>query len=79
MTLEDGILAGDWKLIVNWHRGERALFDLTADPGERRNLASEAPAKSAELDRELSHLVLDQLAYYRERGWERGYYPSRLP
>ena len=55
------------------------LFDLGRDPGESRNLAGIEPARAAELDRELSRLVLDQLAYYRERGWERGWYPPKLP
>jgi arylsulfatase A-like enzyme len=79
MTREDGILLGDWKLIVNWSRGERALFDLARDPDERANLAAANPARVADLDRELARLALEQLAYYRDRGWERGYYPPRLP
>lgn len=79
MTREDGLLLDDWKLIVNWDRGERALFDLARDPGERDNRFASEPARAAELDRILSRLVLDQLAYYRERGWEGGYYPPRLP
>jgi arylsulfatase A-like enzyme len=79
MTNEDGLLLGDRKLIVNWDRGERVLFDLARDPDERRNLAAAEPAAAAALDRELTRLVLDQLAYYRERGWERGFYPPKLP
>jgi arylsulfatase A-like enzyme len=40
---------GDWKLI-EWFWGKEAeLFDLRADPGEKRNLAGENPAKTAEL------------------------------
>lgn len=79
ITQEDALLLDDWKLLLNLDRRERALFDLATDPGERQNLAATHPEKVAELDRELSALLLDQLAYYRERGWERGWYPPKLP
>jgi arylsulfatase A-like enzyme len=79
MTQEDAILLDGWKLVLNRDRRERALFDLTSDPGERTNLAATRPDKVAELERHLSALLLDQLAYYREQGWQRGWYPPKLP
>jgi N-acetylgalactosamine-6-sulfatase len=39
-----GVRSGDWKLILpNGRRGETELYQLTADPGETRNLAAEKP------------------------------------
>ncbi len=48
------IVAGDFKLIRFYESGERRLFDLSQDLGERRNLAAAMPAKAAELDARLS-------------------------
>jgi arylsulfatase A-like enzyme len=79
MTREDALLLDNWKFIVNWDRGARALYELDRDPGERRNLAESEPDKASEMERALTNLLLDQLAYYRERGWERGFYPPKLP
>lgn len=79
MTHEDGLLVGARKYIVNWDRRERALFDLSADPGERRNLLVDRPDDATGLDRLFTRLLRDQLAYYQARGWERGVYPPRLP
>ena len=79
ITQEDAVLRDDWKLLLNRDRRERALFDLATDPLERRNLAAAEPAKLADLERQLDALLQEQLAYYRERGWESGWYPPRLP
>lgn len=37
---------GDWKLIENYEDGSLELFDLSADPGERHNLAAEQPERA---------------------------------
>ena len=79
ITREDGLLAGDWKYILNRDRGELALFDLAADPGERTNLAATDPERRTKLGSELDDLLAGQLAYYRDRGWESGFYPPALP
>ena len=79
ITQEDALLADDWKLLENRDRRERALFDLATDPGELKNLAGSEPARLAALDRQLAELLADQLAYYRDRGWESGWYPPKLP
>ena len=42
------VLEGNWKLLIN-RRGTAELYDLKADPGERRNLAHKQRAKTAEL------------------------------
>lgn len=42
-------LVGDWKLNVSDPPGRSWLFDLSADPGERRDLSTERPEKLAEL------------------------------
>ena len=79
ITQEDALLEDDWKLLLNHDRRERALFDLATDPGERPNLAATEPARLAVLQRRLDALLTDQLAYYRDRGWESGWYPPKLP
>lgn len=48
------IVAGDFKLIRFYENGERRLFDLSQDLGEKRNLAAAMPAKAAALDARLS-------------------------
>lgn len=57
------ITSGRWKAIEDLLTGERKLYDLAADPGERRNLAAEMPGRAAELE-----ALLDR--------WE-GEYPMR--
>ncbi len=79
MTQEDALLVGQRKYLVNWDRQERALFDLANDPGERHNLLAERPDAADALDRLFNRLLRDQLAYYRARAWEQGWYPPRLP
>jgi arylsulfatase A-like enzyme len=79
MTREDGLLLGDWKLVLNHDRRERALFFLGDDPGELRNRAAAEPERAAALERELVSVLGEQLEYYRARGWESGRYPPPLP
>ena len=79
ITQEDALLLDEWKLLLNYDRRVRALFNLANDPGEHQNLAPSQPAKLAELDRQLSSLLLGQLSYYRDQGWEQGWYPPKLP
>jgi uncharacterized sulfatase len=45
------VRAGDWKLQVSRHPSVRWLYDLRADPTERRNLAASSPQKQEELER----------------------------
>ena len=78
ITREDGLLEGRFKYIVNWDRGERALFDLELDPQERQNRLIADSRQAETMDRALTGIVLDQLAYYRERGWDLGFYPPSL-
>jgi arylsulfatase A-like enzyme len=79
ITREDAVLEDDWKLLLNHDRRELALFDLARDPGERQNLAATEPARRMALERRLATLLGDQLAYFRDRGWESGWYPPKLP
>ena len=73
------MLEDDWKLLENRDRRERALFDLATDPGELHNLAATELAKRTALEQRLGALLTDQLAYYRARGWESGWYAPKLP
>ncbi len=79
LTQEDGVLLGGTKLILNWDRQGKALFDLTADPGETLDLALERPDRLHALEQVLAAFLRQQLSYYEERRWNEGYYPARLP
>ncbi len=76
---QDGVLAGDWKLIVDHDRGRRALYSLAQDPSERTDLAPSQPAIVDRLSRELTGFLERQLSYYRQEAWEQGFYPPPLP
>ena len=43
------ILSGNWKLIEWFETGKTELYDLTADPSEKKDLATENPEKAASL------------------------------
>jgi arylsulfatase A len=47
------ILSGDWKLIEWFETGKTELYNLAADPGEQKDLATENPEKAAALLTEL--------------------------
>lgn len=44
-----GILSGDWKLLEFFESGAVELYNLSKDPGEKTNLSSSEPARSAQL------------------------------
>ncbi len=48
------ILLGDFKLIRSYETGVRRLFNITQDPGERRDLAQKNPDRVEELDQQLA-------------------------
>jgi arylsulfatase A-like enzyme len=51
-TLE-GVRRGSHKLVLDVSTGERALYDLAADPGETRDLSAERPEIAARLEEDL--------------------------
>ena len=53
----EGVLQGDWKLIVDRRGDERSLYDLGADPGETRDLLAEEAEVAAGLERVLEALL----------------------
>ncbi|MCX6956724.1 MAG: sulfatase-like hydrolase/transferase [Verrucomicrobia bacterium] len=55
------IMLGHYKLIRNYERNTRRLYDLEGDPAEAHDLAAKLPEKTAELDARLS-------AYLKEVG-----------
>jgi arylsulfatase A-like enzyme len=79
LTREDGLVRDDWKWIVNHDRREGALFDLAADPDERRNLVLEQPERARELGELGAEFLGRQLGYYRAQGWRGGWGPPRVP
>jgi L-rhamnose mutarotase len=55
-----GLIAGDWKLVTRY-KMEPELYQITSDPFESRNLASEHPAKVGELET-IFHKTADEFA-----------------
>ncbi len=79
LTQEDGVLLEGTKLVANWDHQTKALYDVMADPGETRDVSAERPNRVAALEQVLGAFLNQQLGYYEERVWARGYYPARLP
>jgi arylsulfatase A-like enzyme len=53
------ILVGNYKLVRNYERNSRRLFDLERDPGEENDLAVTMPEKVAELDARLTEYLME--------------------
>jgi arylsulfatase A-like enzyme len=51
--------SGGRKLVLDLATGERRLFDLGADPGERRDLAAAEPGRADALERELRAAIAE--------------------
>lgn len=64
-----------WKLVCTMETGGRELFDLTADPGETRNLCAAEPRRTEELRRLLYRQFRDIGADLESRRWEVGLNP----
>jgi arylsulfatase A-like enzyme len=62
----EGIRRGKWKLVVQRRRVE--LFDLEADPGERKNIAARHPERVAELKAALAEHAKKVAANRRPAG-----------
>lgn len=80
-TYERSVIAPDgWKLIYTLESKTRELFDLTADPGETRNLAATEPQRADELQRRLFGHFRSIGHDLTARRWETGLnpvYPSQ--
>jgi len=48
------IRESDWKLVEFYHCKNFELYNLTVDPGEKKNLATSNPKKAAELRAKLA-------------------------
>lgn len=79
MTSARGLVSERWKWFYDADRAVGALFDLVADPRERRNLASRQPAQAPALAADLDRFFEAQLGFYRVRMWRDGWYAPRLP
>jgi arylsulfatase A-like enzyme len=55
------VRAGDWKLVAQRNQSKPELFNLAGDPAEKTDLATDQPAKVAELTK-LYDTWLDQMA-----------------
>lgn len=52
------VLDARWKLLRNWETKEDALYDLSRDSGEQRNLAASEPDRVREMSAELDRLLV---------------------
>lgn len=75
---EIGVVAGEWKLVIDLERGLSRLTDLSRDPGERRDLSSEEVAVTAMLSGVLRTWAHEQLAYYGSIPRQRSEFPPRF-
>lgn len=57
INLNCAIRKGDWKLVYYYETGEKELFNVAEDIGEKHNLASEHPAKVKRLSSELGRYL----------------------
>ncbi len=69
------ILSGDWKLIEFFESGTTELFDLSKDPGEKTDLTTSEPGRSAELLAKL-HAWQDETGAPRPNAANPAYDPS---
>ena len=80
-TYKRSVIAADgWKLICTLEANTRELFDLTADPGETRNLAAAEPARADALQEQLFDHFAALGHDLRARRWQIGLnpvYPSQ--
>lgn len=58
------VRSGSWKLIVDFDRGSSALYDLSLDPGEKRDVAAQHPERVAAL-----RATLDRIQTLHAPGW----------
>ena len=65
---QSALRLGRWKLVKTWASDLLELFDLVADPGEVRNLASESPERTAQLHALMREFLSDVGAETRETG-----------
>jgi arylsulfatase A-like enzyme len=69
-----GLQRGRWKVIRDWKGGEMRVYDLEADPGERRDRVREQSPLAARLSAELSDWVREMEQTGSARDWS-----ARLP
>ena len=65
-----GLVRDGWKLIVRGAEGTAELYDLGADPRERRDRADSLAADRDRLLEELGRLEAEIVEEGRARGWQ---------
>jgi arylsulfatase A-like enzyme len=65
-AFQSAIVRSGVKLLFNEFDGRYFVYDLTADPGEKKNLASSRPDLVAEYGERLRFWRSEQLSYYAD-------------
>ena len=75
-----GVVSWPWKLLLTEYPVESVeLFDLSADPDERQNLATQQPAAAARMRSDLERWVLLQSNYYSSSSFLTKSAPDHCP
>ena len=69
LAYQYGIVRSRWKLIYDEQQRNYQLFDLSADPGEKINLAEQNPMPLKQLANRLHAWRATQIKYYGDTVW----------
>ncbi|OFV94081.1 MAG: hypothetical protein A3G76_07635 [Acidobacteria bacterium RIFCSPLOWO2_12_FULL_65_11] len=78
LAYQSAIVRSGYKLLLSERDGVRLLFDLTRDPGEKRNIASSRPDLVDQLTGRLQVWRGEQLTYYQDVSRQSREYPPVL-
>jgi len=78
LAYQTAIVRSGYKLLLSERDGVRLLFDLTRDPGEKRNIAASRPDLVDELTGRLQVWREEQLRYYQDVARQAREYPPVL-
>lgn len=76
--LVDGVLCWPWKLVAPRSSPQVALFDLAADPRERKDLAADEPFVAARMSELLLDHVRAQIGFHQDGAYRESFFAPRL-
>ncbi len=79
IVTQHGVVHWPWKFLETVYPQRREeLFNLAADPGERRNVVAEQRAAARQLRGNLALWKLKQISYYRQPDYHQHYWPPKV-